>query len=212
MLKARDWVQENTSSVLVVVGAVVLLAVAIWFFTSRSEQQREAAYELLGRAEMELRTGQLQVAAIDFQKVLDDFGGSPAAKLACFKLANTYFQQGDYVKAEEYYRKYLKDYLIDEISRYSAMEGIAASLAGQGRFQEAAEQYLEVAGRNPNSVTYELNLFHAVENAVKAGDGQTAREAFALLEEKGITSEHYRTAKIIMIENDMLSYDDGEFK
>jgi predicted negative regulator of RcsB-dependent stress response len=125
MLEARDWAQDNMSKLLIGVAAVVLLVVGIWFVSSRSSQQSQSAYDLLGRAEMELRTGQNQLAIIDLQKVIDDRGTSEAANLACLKLANVYFLQSDFVKAEEYFQLYLKKYVIDDISRYSSLVGIA---------------------------------------------------------------------------------------
>jgi tetratricopeptide (TPR) repeat protein len=212
MLEARDWAQDNMSKLLIGVAAVVLLVVGIWFVSSRSSQQSQSAYDLLGRAEMELRTGQNQLAIIDLQKVIDDRGTSEAANLACLKLANVYFLQSDFVKAEEYFQLYLKKYVIDDISRYSALEGIAGSWTGQGRFAEAAAKYLEVAQLNPESILYPENLFQAIDNAIKAQDKELGLQALALLEEEGITSEHYRTAKILMIEHGFLSYDEGDYK
>lgn len=212
VLEARDWALDNLTWVLIGVGAVVVLIVGIWFIGSQSSAKSQSAYDLLGRAEMEMRTGQSQLAVIDFQKVLDDYSSSPAANLACFKLANAYYDQGDFVKAEEYYNLYLDKYVIDDISRYSAMEGIAGSYGGQGRFGEAATKFLEVAKLNKKSVTYPYDLFYAVDNAIKAEDHETAKEAFALLEKEGITSELYRTAKILMIEHGYLAYDDGKYE
>ncbi|MFH2054921.1 MAG: outer membrane protein assembly factor BamD [bacterium] len=212
VLEARDWATENLSGVLIGVGAVVVIIVGIWLVGSRSSSSAQSASDLLGRAEMELRTGQTQLAVIDFQKVLDDFGSSDAAKLACFKLANAYYAQADFVKAEEYYQRYLDKYVIDDISRFAALEGIAGSYAGQGRFAEAATKYLEVAKLNPKSVTYPHDLFAVVENAIKAEDHATAREALSLLEKEGITSEIYRTAKILMIEHGFLTYNAGDYE
>ncbi len=212
MLEARDWAQENMSRLLIGVVAVVLLVVGIWYLSSRSSQQSQSAYDLLGRAEMELRTGQNQLAIIDLQKVIDDQGTSEAANLACLKLANVYFLQSDFVKAEEYFQLYLEKYVIDDISRYSALEGVAGSWTGQGRLAEGAAKYLEVAKLNPESILYPENLFQAIDNAIKAQDKELGLQALALLEEEGITSEHYRTAKILMIEHGFLSYDEGDYQ
>ena len=212
MLEARDWAEDNLSRLLIGVGVVIVLVVGIWYISSSSSSSAQAAYDLLGRAEMEMRTGQTQLAMIDLQKVLDDHGSSDAANLACLKLANAYFDQSDFVKAEEYYRLYLEKYVIDEISRIAALEGIAGSLAGQGQFAEAATRYLEVAKMNPESVLYPYDLFYAVENAIKAEDRATARQALALLEEQGITSEIYRTARIMMIEHGFLTYSAGDYE
>lgn len=212
VLNAREWAVHNLNVILITVGAVVIVIALIWFLTAQGARKEQSAYDLLGRAEMEARSNQAQLAVVDLQKVIDDHGGSEAAKLAAFRLANVYFSQNEFEKAEQAFRDYLDSYLIDELSRISALEGIAASLSGQGKFQEAGETYLEVAGLAPEAVTYEDNLFHAVENFVKAGSESDARQAYELLEKKGITSEKYRSAKILMIENGFLAYQKGDYK
>jgi tetratricopeptide (TPR) repeat protein len=196
---------------LIAAGALILVAVAIWFFIGQSSRKERESYDLLGRAEVEMRNNQAQVAVIDFQRVIDDFGGTPAAKLAALKLANLYFTMNDYGNAEKAFRRYATDYAIDEVSRLSALEGIAASLGASGKYQEAAKQYLEVARMDTTSVTYEGDLFGAVSNAMKANDPATAKEAFGYLKTKGAASEKFRTAKILMIEKGFLTYDKGEY-
>ncbi len=212
VFQLREWTMQHLNMVIITVGAVILVIMAIWYLSASAEKKEQQAYDLLGRAEMEARSDQPQLAIIDLQKVLDDYGSSQAAKLAALRLANLYFDQNDCEKAETAFREYVDNYLIDDISRLSAREGIAASLAGMGKFAESGREYLDVAQLDPGGVTYEDNLFYAVSNFIKAGDRENAQQAFALLQEKGITSERFRMAKILMIENGFLVYEEGDFK
>jgi predicted negative regulator of RcsB-dependent stress response len=212
VFRFREWAEQNLNALAIGLGVVVVAIAAIWFFSSQGTRKESAAYELLGRAEMEARASQWQIAIVDFQKVLDDYGSSGAAKLAAFKLANLYYSTNDFEKAEQAFRAYVDKYVLDDISRLSALEGIAGSLGGQGKFQEAAKQYLEVARTDTLSVSFEDDLLHAVENAIKAEDKQTAQDALGLLEKKGVTSERFRTAKVLMIEKGFLAYDKGDYK
>jgi len=212
VFKAREWAELNLNTIIIGVGAIVLVIAGIWYLTTRSESRNQEAYDLLGQAEMEVRNNQPQLAIVDFQRILDDYSGAEAARLASLGLANLYFAQNDFEKAEPAFRDFLKDYCNDEQARFSAEEGIAGSLSGQRKFAEAGEAYLNVAKSNPDVVTYEHDLFYAVESYIKAGDEQGAREAFALLEEQGITSEMFRSAKIMMIENGFLAYEKGDYK
>jgi predicted negative regulator of RcsB-dependent stress response len=211
VFRAREWAEENLNTILIAAGALIIVAVAVWFFVGQSSRKSQESLDLLGRAEVEMRTNQAQVAVIDFQKVIDDFGGTPAAKLAAFKLANLYFSTNDFEKAEQAFRKYADDYAIDDISRLSALEGIAASLSASGKYLDAAKQYLEVARKDTTSATYEGDLFGAVSNAIKGNDQAIAKEAFGYLQKKGAASEKFRTAKILMIEKGFLVYDKGEY-
>lgn len=212
VFKAREWSEQNLNTILIAAGALVIVAVAIWFFVGQSSRHDRDAYDLLGRAEVEMRSNQAQVAVIDFQKVIDDYGSSPAGKLAALKLANLYFQMNDFTNAEQAFRNYADKYAIDDISKQSALEGIAASMGAAGKYQEAAKAFIEVARKDTAGATYEQNLFQAVVNAVKANDEPTAKEAFGYLQVKGIASEKFRTAKILMIEKGFLVYDKGEYK
>lgn len=211
VFRAREWAETNLNTILIAAGALIVVAVAIWFFIGQSSRKERESYDLLGRAEVQMRNNQAQVAVIDFQKVIDDFAGTPAAKLAALKLANLYFATNDYEKAEQAFRRYAYDYAIDEISRLSALEGIAASQSALGKYQDAARQYLEVALRDTTSATYEGDLFGAVSNAIKANDQETAKEAFGYLRRRDNTSEKFRAAKILMIEKGFLTYDKGEY-
>ena len=211
VFKTREWAEQNLNTILIAVGALVIVVVAIWFFMSQSSRKEGESFDLLGRAEVEMRNNQGQVAVIDFQKVIDDYGSSPAAKHAALKLANLYFAMNDYERAEQAFRNYIDKYAIDDISRFSAMEGIAASLSASGKYQDAAKQYLDVARTDSTSVTYDNNLLGAVENAIKANDQATAKEALRYLQKKGIASDKFRTAKILMIEKGFLTYDKGEY-
>jgi tetratricopeptide (TPR) repeat protein len=211
VFKSREWAEENLNTILIAAGALVIVAVAIWFFVGQSSRKDRDSYDLLGRAEVEIRNNQAQVAVIDLQKVIDDFGSTLAAKHAALKLANLYFTMNDFEKAEQAFRQYADKFAIDDLSRHSALEGVAASQSASGKYQDAAKMYFEVARGDTTAATYENNLFGAVANAIKANDQTLAKEAFGYLQKKGITSEKFRTAKILMIEKGFLTYDKGEY-
>jgi predicted negative regulator of RcsB-dependent stress response len=212
VFRSREWIEEHLNTVLIAAGAVVLVIAGIWFYISQSHGKEQDSFELLGRAETEIRNNQGQLAAIDLQKVIDDYGGTMAAKQSAFKLANLYYATNDFAKAEEAFRTYLDKFVIDDISKQSAYEGIAASLAGQSKYADAAKAFLDAAKRDTTIVTYEDNLLHAIENSIKGDDQATAKEAFGFLARKGMISDKYRTAKVLMIEKGFLAYDKGEFK
>lgn len=212
MFRLEEWAEANLKTILIAVGAVIVVGVAIWVYIAQSGSAERKAFDILGRAEVEMRTNQIQLAITDYEEVIDKYGSTPAASQAAFKLANLLFQTNDFVKAEQAFRRYADKYAADDTFRHSAKRGIAASLAGQARHQEAAAAFLETARVDTAAVTYEEDLFDALASAVKAGDQTLARDAFALLEKRGTSSERYRSAKITLIEKGILTYDQGEFK
>lgn len=212
VFKFQEWAEENLNK-LIIGGVVVIVVIgAIIGFTMYGKSSGDSAFEALGKAEVLDRTGQAQLAIEDYKMVLSKYGSSDAAPQAAFRLANLYFQSNDFVNAEQAYKTYLDKYVQDDYFRRSAKRGIAASLAGQAKYQEAAAAFLESAKSDTSAATYEEDLFNTVSNAVKSSDTNSAKEAYALLEKHGTTSERYRTAKIMMIEKGLLQYERGEFK
>lgn len=212
VFKFQEWAEENLSKLLIGGGIVLAVIVVVVFVAWQSKSSQKAAFDKLGSAEVFARTGQTQLAVADFQEVLNKYSSSPAAPQAAFKLANLYFQTNDFANAESAFKNFYDKYATDDNFRRSAQRGMAASQAGQGKYQEAGIAFLTSTKADTLVTTYEDDLLQAVINSVKANDSNTAKEAFALLEKRGTTSEKYRNAKILMIERGILAYEKGEYK
>lgn len=212
VFRLQEWAEENLNIVLIAAGALVVVIAAIWFFASQGAQSKQEAMELLGRADMQARNGQTQLAIIDYQKILDDHSGSDAARVAAFKLANVYFDTNDYANAQAAFRQYLENYADNDLARFSAIRGLAMTSASQGDFQQAARHYWDLGLRDTISGFGNDYLFKAVNYAIKADDTALAEEAFAELQETAPNTEEFRLAKIMMIENGYLTYQEGQYR
>ncbi len=212
VFKFQEWAEDHLNT-LFLVGAIVIIAAAgIWYFASQSSHGKQEAANLLGRADMQARNGQSQLAIIDYQKVLSDFSGSDAAKLAAIKLGNVYFNTNDYANASSSFKQYLDKFDGKDEAAFSAMRGLAMSDAAQGNFQTAATEYWQLAEQDTVSGFGSDYLLKTVNFAIKANDTTLAREAYSKLESAGGTSEESRMAKVLMIENGYLTYDEGEYE
>lgn len=212
VFKFQEWAEENLSKLFIGGGIVIAVVVVVVFLAWQSNSGKKAAFEKLGSAEVFARTGQTQLAVADFQEVMNKYKSSEAATQAAFRLAGLYFQTNDFANAELAFKNFHDNFAPDDVFRRSAQRGIAASQAGQGKFQEAGIAFLNAAKVDTLAATYEDDLLQAITNAVKANDVSTAKEAYSLLEKRSTTSDKYRNAKIYMIERGVLVYDKGEFK
>lgn len=212
VFKFQEWAEENLSKLLIGVGIVLAVIAVVVFMAWQSGSSKKAAFDKLGSAEVFARTGQTQLAIADFQEVMTKYKSSEAASQAAFKLAGLYFQINDFANAELAFKNFHDNFAPDDVFRRSAQRGIAASQAGQGKYQEAGVAFLNAAKVDTLASTYEEDLLQAVTNSVKADDASTAKEAYALLEKRSATSDKYRNAKILMIERGILAYDKGEYK
>lgn len=176
--------QKHRMAVIGAVGGVVVVVVLIVLVGNRQRSQGREARELFGRASVEIRAGNASLAIIDFRKVLDEHGGSNLAELACFYLGNIYYAQRDFNEAENFYRRYLKDFGKDPNLLASARWGIAGCLEQKGEFGTASDMYYEAAKDNLRGFMAGELLSAAVRAACAAPDSARAMRAYALVEER----------------------------
>lgn len=148
MLLAKDYVMERW---VYFVGGLVLvfaLVIAVTMMKSSMAKSETEAIEIFNRAQAQLQSKSYQIAIIDFQTIIDDFGSSDLAEKAQFNLGNAYFAAKSFDLAREAFETYLADNNNDD--RYfttSALAGVAACMAGSGDIAGAADKYREAGER-----------------------------------------------------------------
>ena len=81
IFRAREWVEDNLRLVLIVVGAIVVVVVAVWAINSYTTGREDTAARLFGEAGVSLRSNDLPGAILSLQSVVDNYGGSDVAGL-----------------------------------------------------------------------------------------------------------------------------------
>jgi len=133
--RLTEFVQKHTKQVLIGTGGLLVLVAVIFFMLQGKNSAQKKAAELYGQGIIEMKTGNPQMAAFNFRTVVDRYGGSEWASLACFQLANTAFMQKDYTQAANYYKQY-----VDKYSKYDTLL-TASAWAGMGSSQEALHNH-----------------------------------------------------------------------
>jgi TolA-binding protein len=126
----------------------------------------------------------LQLAAVDYQKVLDEYGGSDAARFASFYIANIYFELKNYEQAAEYFRLHIDEYPVDDMMTVSAMAGLAHCHRAKGEMKEAADMFRSAYQKYPNSYLAEDCLYSGAMSYAEAGDKESARELWNLIRDE----------------------------
>ncbi len=200
-LKLNEWIREHLNQVLMVAGGMILVGVIVFFvFSSKSKKERKAA-ELLGKASLELQTGDLQTAAADLQKVTNQYGGTESARRATFLLASTYYYARDYNQAQSYFEKSLDKYKNDPILAASARAGIAECYMQRGNFLLAGENYIQAVSVNLNGFLSPQYLIGAANAYLKADQKDKAREILNRLIKEYPNSQEVNRAKMQLSEN-----------
>jgi TolA-binding protein len=147
--KTVDFINKNSKAV--TIGFIALMAIIVLFMLmARSKQTAELkASEQLARANTEISQNNITQAIDILLNMVDNYSGTKSAEDGMYLLAYTYYQKGEYEKAQSNFEKYLDDYGDNELLTSSAYSGLAASLEQQGKFSEAAQWYEKGATKFP---------------------------------------------------------------
>ncbi len=181
VFRAQEYFAEHLMTFIGGIVAVAAVAMIIILLVSSSQSSEQEANDLLGRAGVEFRSGNFQLAAVDYQTILDQYGGSDAAKLASFYIANAYFALSNYDQAEQYFSLHLDKYRYDDMLTANAMAGRAQCLRAKGMMAEAAEAFRDTYSRYPDSYVATDCLFLGAKSFATAGDSDAALGLYELL-------------------------------
>lgn len=143
-----EWAQLN-SRALIIGAVVVLLAVAGWWLYRTNREARVAQAETaLARAGQSLATNNVPLAITDLQRVVDSFGGTPAAREAALLLAQLYYDQGEHQKGVDVLQSVLDDAKSDGLGA-PVQVLIADGQMELHKYADAAASYLRAAELTP---------------------------------------------------------------
>ena len=205
VFSAREWVEGNLRTVLLAVGGVIAVVAITWGIANYTQSRDADASALFGQAGVEMRSNNLSAAIINFQRVLDEYGGSDAADLACFQLADAHYRQRSFDDARAAYQRYLDDYGDDDMLVASAWAGLAAIDEHANDLAAAAEKNMKAAALDSKSFQGAEYLRHAMRCAIAAKDSALALRAFAMLEESGADQRNLKIARQTLVEHRLLA-------
>ena len=194
MLKTREYIEDNRTYFIVAVGGILAVAVVAFLLISSGQSKDHEAKALFGKAAVEFRGGNFQLAIADFQTVIDNFGGSDAAGLSAYYIANGYFELKNYDEARNYYRMYIDTYHNDPMIIQGALMGLAHCLRAMGEPAEAGSTFHEVIRKYPDSYLKKDALFYGSECYAEAGDFENANALYKQFAD--ITGEAQRTMQL----------------
>jgi tetratricopeptide (TPR) repeat protein len=158
----RHWVQNNYRSVLIALGAVVVLVIGtvIYLDSLKNKNNEAAGYfsygfnnysaAMQGRGNQEQLSRMIWEAQRAFSEVLTRFPNSPVAAESLFYQANIAYLTADYAKALEQYSLYVKKYGKRYLGPF-AQESIGYCHEQMGDLNAAIKAYEEVKRKFPRS-------------------------------------------------------------
>ncbi|GAB4316786.1 MAG: hypothetical protein Kow0074_04940 [Candidatus Zixiibacteriota bacterium] len=204
IFRAREWTEENLRLVLIIAGAILVVILAFWGITSYLSGKEQAAARLYGEAGVELRSDNLSGAILNLQEIMDKHSGSDIAGLACFQLADAYFEQRRFDDARVYFQRYLDDYADDPMLVASAWSGLGAIDEHAQDYAACFEHQMKAAELDGGFMAAEY-LRQAVRCAVEGNDTTAALQAYQRIQEIDTDPRNVALVRQRLIEHGYIS-------
>ncbi len=211
MLKSKEFFEEHKSYFLIGVGALAVLAIVIFLVSSSMQGKAREANNIFGRASVEFRSGNFQLAAVDFQSILDNYGGTDVAKFACYYLANSYFELKNYDQASTYFSQFIDKYKSDNLTIAGALAGLGHCHRAKGEMAAAAESFKKAYETAPDGFLGPENLYWGADSFAQAGDAVNARAMYELFKDQPGEAQRALRLQQLLIEKGALDPTVGAF-
>jgi len=163
-VKKGSFVQENSKSLLFIIGAVVvLIGIYIWYQNVYLKDRAQEASAKMYKAEQYLGVDSLANKALNgdggypgFEQIADEYANTKSANLANLYLGGIYLRKGEYKKATEALGKYSE-------TGSPVADPLALGLLGDAYselkdYKQAATYYKKAADKAANKFTSPMFL------------------------------------------------------
>ncbi len=187
--QVKSFYEENQSKMFMAAGTLLVILVAIFWYSSKVEQDNLAATAALTRIIPIYESGAFQEAIdgkagtnlIGLKEIVSLYSGTEQGEAARIYLANAYYFLGQFEPARLNYDDYSGS---NKLLIAAAHAGLAACAEIEGDYDEAASFYKKAANvtnDNPQNGEY---LLAAGKNLIKAEKNADAEEILNSITEK----------------------------
>lgn len=135
------YIQENLTKIIISFVGVIALTGLVWLFVNYRLERAEAASLALFQAQALLMNGQYSLAAADFEKLAEDYSGTPESEKAVFFAGDSYYKAVEYDQALERFEQ-CRDVLSSEDPlMVNCLAGLAATHEQLKNLDQAIEFY-----------------------------------------------------------------------
>ena len=177
--RGQEFFEDNRNVILGVIGALVLLAVAVVAWRTWQANRSSEGQELLGAILTEYEAGNYQVAldgtdtAPGLLEIAEDYGSTSTGEQATFFAADALYQLGETERAREMFEDYDGSGLVGA----SALAGQAAIAEQGGDAATAAGLYGRAADAFESPASTPGYLLDAARAHLAAGEAEEAQAA-----------------------------------
>ena len=189
MLNTKTQFMENWQFYVIGLVVVIIVIAGLAYFNNYQSQQALEAQQKFARALNSYQGGQTQVAIVELDGIVEDYGGEEAAQQAIFLLGRVNLDIRNYTESIRYFEMYTSKYKDNDRNRAAAYAGIATCYENQGDYEQARTNYtqaIDIMPEGPLAGDYQLSLLRM---DLKAGDNDAALARLIRIKEDFGTSE-----------------------
>lgn len=173
--RAQEYIQHNQKPFILGLGALVVLLLGIWYASASSRRAEQAAEQRINEAFLRVQQNDMAGAAQIYRTVIDEFGGTTAAREGLFYLGNLNFVQRNWAEAIAAYEEFARKYGGEDPLRGAAAWGaIGDAYQSQGEHAKSIESYERVLTMPKARALFDETLLASARSALAMGDPERA--------------------------------------
>lgn len=144
IVKTKEYVSKNSTTLIIAVVAVVVVAVGAVLYFNAKESSIRKAQEIFGTAMIDYNAGDMDKALTAFSEVANNYRQTPHGVMSAFMMGSIYMHQDNYDQAINWFETAVSDKKDAGFVGAQALEGLAAAYEAKGDVSSAMK-YLQKA-------------------------------------------------------------------
>jgi len=197
--RAQEYLQTHQRPFYIGLGIIVVAVAALWLFSASGQRAEVAANQTLTDAFIRVQQNDLAGAAATYERLIDEYGGTQAAREGLFFLANLHFVQRQWPEAIDAYRRYIERHAgFDPGRTAAAWAAIGDAQQAEGDHEAALDSYGRALSMKGSTYIKGNTYVAACRSALAISDTTEAlRLADALLELQGNSQDMTRLREML---------------
>ena len=201
------FVQKNGKIIIISSVAVIVLIGLILIFRANSQKNEANAAQALARIEAHYFSGEYEIAlngsddlptvrgerVIGLVAIVNKYGKTAAGQRAILYAADAYYSLNNFSEARKFFERAARSKI--DVVRIGGLAGVAACNEREGRFREAAENYIQAANLIREDALKLRYMYFAGLCFERAGNTDQARRIFRDIIDLGRPGEFNNLAK-----------------
>lgn len=178
LFKIEVFTKSNIKTLTYAGGALLLILVLSFFFLKSKRTAEIKSASVLGLAQFSYINRDYDDVIVRLSEAVEKYSGTKSAAVGAFYLASSYYEKGEYERAEKYFRKYIDNNTGDEILLSSSYAGIAACYENKSEYLKAAQMYEKAAEKASHKFLRLQYLYSAARNYMMIENYSRAKELY----------------------------------